>query len=105
MRKTGNCRECGTKFERKQHNALFCSTKCRNVFNRRRRDRGAELYDVIMSHYREPDRGASWADVRARIEAYTADDALGREGRPSWQPWWLARLRLPLVVLPVEDGR
>jgi len=96
---TAPCRECGRPFIPTRRPALHCSTRCRNKFNRRRRDRGAELYDFIME-------GNSTLVVAKLLGAYrTADNAL-REGRPSYQPITQAMLRLPVEFSGMTgDGR
>lgn len=91
------CRECGTGFEARHTGALFCGDPCRIGFNRRRRDRGAELYDAIMSGV--PDA------VEKLKAAYRQADEARRAGRPSHQPWNIAKLKLPVAYGAEGDGR
>jgi predicted nucleic acid-binding Zn ribbon protein len=91
------CRECGNDFKPSGRAALHCSERCRLAFNRRRRDRGAELYDFVMSGH--PDT------VEKLVGSYrTADKAL-RGGRPSFQPTTQALVRLPASYGPQGDNR
>lgn len=43
------CQECGDKYVAKKPSSKFCSTGCRKIFNNRRAQRGALLYDAFMS--------------------------------------------------------
>lgn len=103
------CRECGKGFTSRQYTAMFCCAPCRATFNKRRRDRGAELYDVYMAAYREgvhpTDRDAALAAEQKIVNAYIAADKEKRHGRPSWQPWRYAKLRIPMVYGTSGDKR
>lgn len=91
------CRECGKGFSGKRPSALFCGGPCRQAFNRRRRDRGAELYDFVM--VKDTDT------IKGLVDAYkTADKAL-REGRPSWQPTRVAIMNIPAAYGSIGDKR
>ena len=46
---TIKCDECKTTFNPKKATARFCSTPCRKLFNNRRAQRGALLYDAFMA--------------------------------------------------------
>lgn len=48
MRK-GTCRECGTATESTRKPKIFCSAVCLNTHTNRRRERGAQLYDLFMA--------------------------------------------------------
>jgi predicted nucleic acid-binding Zn ribbon protein len=98
--KNRECRECGKEFVARQRTAQFCSDPCRAAFNRRRRDRGAELYDFVMS----PGK-ATEPIVRNLIDAYRAADAALRGGRPSYQPPEAAQMALPAAFGAHGDGR
>ena len=91
------CEECGKAFTRVRTTKLFCSAVCRQAFNQRRRERGAELYDAFMSG--EP------AAMDKLHEAYLAADNAKRQGRRSWQPWRRAVLNIPLVYGSSGDDR
>lgn len=97
MRKC-ECKECGEAFETQRNQALFCSDTCRLKFNRRRRDRGAELYDFIMVH-------GNAATVKRLVEAYRTSDKVLRAGRPSWQDTQMAIVNLPAVFGNSGDKR
>jgi len=96
------CRECGKPFQPRQTWALFCDTACRGAFNRRRRDRGTEVYDFVMalSH------GADVRDVLDKLcDAYKQADKVLRNGRESFQPTTLALTRIPQVFGEQGDKR
>jgi len=91
------CPECGHSVSDKRVTALFCSDHCRQAFNRRRRDRGAELYDFVMA--------GDDAIVKNLRAAYkTADENL-REGRRSWQERDAAVLNIPAAFGKEGDKR
>lgn len=94
------CRECGKEFEAKTVSALFCASACRSAFNRRRRDRGAELYDFVMASY--PTQHPLLAKL---LEAYRTADLYYRAGRLSYQRETDARAALPVVFGETGDGR
>lgn len=91
------CRECGSDMTGIKQPALHCSQPCRLAFNRRRRDRGAELYDFIMAGDQEK--------VTELISAYRQADKVKRQGRPSYQPTQQAQLRLPMMYGMNGDNR
>lgn len=95
---TKQCQECGKPVNRAKTNARFCGTPCRLAFTRRRRDRGAELYDFVMS-------GSSEPVVHKLTEAYRLADKVLRDGRPSYQPAEVAVLNLPLSFGNQGDKR
>lgn len=93
------CQECGTVFIPRDVRALFCSTGCKQDFNTRRRNRGAELYDFVMGE------GPKSETVAKLIAAYKAADKAKRAGRPSHQNVRVALLRLPHAYGKDGDGR
>lgn len=94
------CRECGKAFEGRSMSALFCSATCRGLFNKRRRDRGAELYDFVMVAY-----PTTHPLVWRLVEQYLSADKVLRAGRPSYQSEITARSALPAVYGECGDGR
>lgn len=102
----GSCLECGTKYERKRSAAEFCGDKCRMAFNQRRRDRGTELYDILMSaRFDAKDRAAPGDLVAKLLSAYKAADDHARNGRASWQRWSQAQTRIPNAYSKEGDKR
>lgn len=98
------CRECGTSFKPRQHSAVFCGTPCRMNFNKRRRERGAELYDAFMEHRGRDNREAG--EVLGRLfAAYIAADTHARAGRCSWQDWRYAQMQIPQAYSREGDKR
>lgn len=50
MSRTYACAECAKPFSlARDHEQMFCCTACRTAFNNRRKNRGAELYDLFMT--------------------------------------------------------
>lgn len=94
------CRECGREFQAKTLSAAFCEPAHRAAFNRRRRDRGAELYDFVMAAY-----PTTHPMVKVLAEAYRAADLDKRAGRNSYQREVDARAALPVVFTVKGDGR
>jgi predicted nucleic acid-binding Zn ribbon protein len=91
------CPECGSPVSDKRATALFCSNPCRQAFNRRRRDRGAELYDFVMA--------GDDATVKSLRAAYKNADASARGGRRSWQDRDTALLNIPAAYGTDGDKR
>lgn len=92
------CEECGAGFKRVRTTKVFCSSACRLTFNQRRRERGAELYDALMSN-------AGSAAVDKLLDAYRQADKTKRQGRRSWQPWRRAVLNMPMAYGSSGDNR
>lgn len=97
------CRECGKALERKETKRggprMFCDAPCRLAFNNRRRDRGAELYDLFMALRFEREKAAKskvWSLLCDRASAYRDADKARRDGRKSWQSLRAAMEALPL---------
>lgn len=92
------CRDCGDEFIARQHSALFCDDECRGRFNRRRRDRGAILYDAMMAaHFDKADERPDRTVPVRLLDAFRTSDQKLRSGRASWQPWQYAQMRLPMA--------
>ena len=84
------CKECGAEVSSANpaRPKLFCDKACRNAHLNRRRDRGAELYDLFMALRFERDRAAAanvWTLLCDRASAYRDSDKAKRGGRKSWQ--------------------
>lgn len=43
------CLECATKFKPVRIEQRYCGLRCRKAFHRRREQRGAEMYDLVMA--------------------------------------------------------
>jgi len=95
------CVECAKTFRARQWNAQFCSAACRGAFNTRRRDRGAELYDLLMSAAYGKEPATATKDL---LEAYKKSDEMLRDGRRSWQPWNRAKMNMPAAGYSNETG-
>lgn len=74
---SGTCLECGKAFSGKRQPAKFCCHACRVAFTNRRRDRGAILYDMVMS-------GAPRKAVAEFLARCRRMDVTVRGGRQSW---------------------
>lgn len=97
MSKESYCLECAAPFTSTRPATQFCGPACRGKFNRRRRDRGAQLYDFVMVN--------DAATVAKLTDAYRIADLALREGRRSWQSTQEARFALPAVFGPTGDKR
>lgn len=84
------CPECGNALTATpQPGKLFCSPACRQTFNNRRMQRGAELYDLFRSLRRDRAEAKSlnmWTQI-CRLElAWQMEDEKNRQGRKSYMP-------------------
>lgn len=82
-----SCRECGVQFVAKRVEAQFCGIPCKNKFNNRRLQRGAELYDLFMAMRYQ--RGLAkalgiWTIMCALANTYRREDEQTRPGLQSW---------------------
>lgn len=83
------CQECGAGFEASMPTAAFCTSKCRGVFNNRRRDRGAMLYDLYMAHRhdrKEAEALGVFTAMNRLAKSFLVEDETERAGRLSWHP-------------------
>ena len=101
------CTECGETFTTPKAEAGFCVPSCRMAWHNRRRDRGAELYDILMTCRFDRDFAAKEGLVLSTIMSnlaghYRDSDKLKRAGRASWDKQ--AHKRLPLAY-DGGDGR
>lgn len=95
------CKECGNVLGASSKPRMFCSTPCRQTFNNRRLERGAQLYDLFMAMRYE--RGTAkvlgvWAVICRLAKDFREEDELQRDGRKSWQPASAIFERLPVVM-------
>lgn len=84
----GTCRECGAEHTSPKAGKLFCSGPCRQTFNNRRLQRGAELYDAFMVIRNQraiaSDR-KMWSVMCRMAEYFRDEDVAKRNGRQSWR--------------------
>lgn len=98
------CRECGEGYQRgAAAEKEFCSTPCRQSFNNRRMQRGAQLYDLFMAlRFNRPLANTlnAWSLLCRLASEWRSHDQVEREGRESWQdprrlieknPWLLRK--------------
>lgn len=102
------CEECGRPLEGKRHvhgqKARFCNAKCRSRWNARRAQRGAELYDLVMTWRYDRSRYDDMQTVISNMaRAYRDSDKAKRAGRRSWDPDSVQRL--PAGYTDKGDGR
>lgn len=99
------CAVCGCTFTTPRCEREFCGDACKNEFNNRRRDRGSEVYDILMMCRFERDLTKEIAKTDARFRRldtilsnlaghYRDADKSRRAGRKSWKSD--AYKRLPL---------
>lgn len=91
------CQECGNHISgrvRGNHvsrvpGKLFCSTPCRQTFNNRRMQRGADIYDLFRALRRERSEAKRlniWTEI-CRLElGWQQEDETERGGRKSYMP-------------------
>lgn len=82
---TNTCAECGAPCKRA--GSKFCSPSCRDAFHRRRRVRGAMLYDLWMEHRFNRKAAAdshTLAVMGNLARAFRDSDVALRDGRQSW---------------------
>ena len=89
MTKLHNCLECGSPLTARRAGQEFCKPSCRQTFNNRRMQRGAELYDLFRALRRER-AGAKdmnlWTEI-CRLELqWQIEDEAKRPGRRSYMP-------------------
>ncbi len=81
------CTECGNPIRDRRKGQVFCSPSCRMNFNNRRRDRGADMYDLFRALRRERDVAKSlnlWTQM-CRLElGWQMEDERDRPGRRSY---------------------
>lgn len=95
------CKECGGPVKPSRQRPVFCCGPCRQRFNNRRLERGAQLYDLFMSMRYECDKASDlgvWAIMCRMAKDYREEDEREREGRKSWQPASVVLDRLPTVM-------
>lgn len=93
------CRECGEPAESEALNAIFCSRKCTNSYDRRRAKRAIQLYDVFMEmRYRRDGAKGLWSLMCRLAEEWRDEDARIRKGLQSWKdPRAIIAKRLYLI--------
>lgn len=86
-----HCRECGRPLSNVKGKVEkeFCPRSlrpCRDNFHNRRKDRGTQLYDLLMMERFDDDPANVWAILQAEnlMDEWREDDETNREGRPSW---------------------
>jgi hypothetical protein len=94
------CPECGENFSTARVTKEFCKTPCRMDFHNRRRDRGSEIYDILMTCRFDRDFAAKEGLVLSTILSnlaghYRNADKSKRDGRKSWDPY--SHRNLPLT--------
>ena len=83
------CPECGADLAGAHAYREFCGDACKRKFHNRRQLRGAQLYDVFMTHRCERALGEELhcLTMANRLAAQWRDeDAQERAGRKSWLP-------------------
>lgn len=86
----GICLECGDGLAAPQPEQEFCSKRCRQAFNNRRMQRGAQVFDLYMAIRYERD-AAREEKVVAQLSRlcmhFREEDDRQRGGRRSWGNW------------------
>jgi hypothetical protein len=79
------CRECGGQLSGSRE---FCNGRCRSAFHNRRKQRGADLYDLVMSHRFEREAAkeqGAWSLLCRMASSFREEDNQKRAGRKSWE--------------------
>lgn len=82
-----HCVECAAVVETKKDTTRFCGAACRMAWNNRRRDRGAQLYDLFRAMRRERGKAAEmglWSIACALELSWQEEDQAERPGRRSY---------------------
>jgi hypothetical protein len=82
-----HCRECAKPFQTIRPDALFCCIGCKNLFNNRRLQRGAVIYDLFMACRYQ--RGLAkvmgiWTILCGAALSFHIEDEAVRPGFVSW---------------------
>ena len=89
MNKSHECTECGGVISDRRKGQQFCKPACRQTFNNRRMQRGAELYDLFRALRRERADAKTlnlWTQL-CRLELkWQTEDETARPGRRSYMP-------------------
>ncbi|ACL60631.1 hypothetical protein [Methylobacterium nodulans] len=94
LRGERTCLECGQPYGAAARHSEFCTPTCRQAFNNRRLQRGAELYDLYMAHrFQRPIAKLLklLSCLNRLAHLYREEDRRERAARLSW--------RAPEVVL------
>lgn len=68
---------------------MFCSSPCRQAFNNRRMQRGADLYDLFRALRRDRAKAKNlnlWTLMCQLEKKWNDEDAEKRDGRKSYMP-------------------
>lgn len=81
------CIECSAPLSARRIGQEFCNTSCRQRFNNRRMQRGAEIYDLFRALRRERSQAKAlniWTEI-CRLElGWNMEDEKQRPGRRSY---------------------
>ena len=92
------CRDCGASIRSDSKSKEFCSATCRSAFHNRRKQRGADLYDLFMSLRFDrgvaQDKGA-WSLMCRMAALFRLEDQRDRAGSQSWDSIEAVRRRNP----------
>lgn len=83
-----DCMECGGSCAPAKQPRDFCSATCRQTFNNRRMQRGAEIYDLLMAIRYQRDRATDmklWRWLNRLAKKFRDQDNAERQGRKSWR--------------------
>lgn len=92
------CRDCGAEIRPETRSREFCSATCRSTFHNRRKQRGADFYDLFMAlrfdRTEAQDKGA-WSLMCRMAATFKLEDQYERGGLPSWDTIGSVRARNP----------
>lgn len=92
------CKDCGCAIPPTSKSRDFCTASCRSNFHNRRKQRGADLYDLFMSLRFDrtvaKDKGA-WSLMCRMAARFRMEDQRDRAGHQSWDSVEEVRERNP----------
>ena len=83
------CLECGNPLAAARRPKLFCAAPCRQTFNNRRMQRGADMYDLFRALRRERSKSGElniWTLMCQLEKRWNDEDAAQRPDRKSYIP-------------------
>lgn len=83
------CQECGNRITESRRAKMFCSPACRQTFNNRRMQRGADMYDLFRALRRERGKAKDmniWTVLCQLEKRWNDEDTEARPGRKSYMP-------------------
>lgn len=98
------CKDCGCAIPSESKSRDFCTSSCRSNYHNRRKQRGADLYDLFMAlrfdRAAAQEQGA-WSLMCRMAAQFRMEDQRDRGGLPSWDSVKDVRERSPQMNVMV----